>query len=274
MKTTRMTLGRFCIVLLAALLASCAQSGRKPLEPISFSRTLPDLPGGAIVVGFEESVPGKPLAETVWDNVSGPFWDAAESKQIGFTLDYKPQFFFVPPEMVPLYAKAGINLNDTRLIVPFGNILSSTVASAARKNFSQVNLCYDEECVRSSNAPTALRIKVEQFFVWESPVNHMNLYVKGRSLCSRNGTAPKEHRFERHLMYQEDRRPRQPLQHGARREGRGSAHHARKVCGRDEPHIQSLCRGTDGRDPFPGAVEQVGVRSGYRVQCSRLPPRR
>lgn len=201
MKTTRIFIASLCSLLIVFLLISCAQSGRKPLDIPPFTRTLAATPQEAIVIRFEQSVPGKPLNETVWDNVSGPFWDAAESKQLGFTPRYKPQFFFIPPAQVPIMAKAGINLNDTQIIIPFGNILSSTIESAARKNFSQATLCFDEGC-SSTSASAVLSIKVEQFFVWETPLNHLNMYVKGKSVCSRSGSAVKEHKFEDHIMYQ------------------------------------------------------------------------
>jgi hypothetical protein len=202
MKTIRISIACLCSILFVSLLSSCAQSGRKPLDPTPFSKTLPGAPHPDILIGFEESIPGKPLNQTVWDNVSGPFWDVDECKQIGLTVHYKPQFFFIPPEDVPVFAKAGINLNDTQLIIPFGNIFSSTMESAARNNFSHATLCYDEGCISSKSAPTMLRIKIEQFYVWETPLNHLNLYVKGRSLCSRGGAPVKEHKFERHMMYE------------------------------------------------------------------------
>lgn len=200
MKWTRVSIAFLCCLLLFSLL-SCAQSGRKPLETPSFGQTLSGLPGERIVVRFEEFVPGKPLSQTVWDNISGPFWDPAESRQVGFTRSYKPQFFYIPPAMIPIYAKSGINLNDTQILMPFGQILTQMFESAARKNFPQAVLCDDESCVQGAGTATVLRIGVEKFFVWEAPRDHLNLYVRGKSSCLRNGTV-KEHRFEKSMLYQ------------------------------------------------------------------------
>lgn len=188
-----------CLVLVA--LVSCARSGRKPLETPSFGQTLSVPPGERIVVRFEEHVPGKPLSETVWDNISGGFWDPAESTGVGFTRSHKPQFFYIQPATIPIYAKSGINLNDTRIVMPFGQILTRMFEAAARKNFSQSTFCDDETCVLGAGSATVLRVGIERFFVWEAPIDHLNLYVQGRSSCLRNG-AVKEHRFEKRMLYQ------------------------------------------------------------------------
>jgi hypothetical protein len=99
---------------------------------------LPDLEG--IHVAFEETLPSKPLSETVWDNAKGPFWDVEESKQIGFTQDYS--------KFMPVAASAGIiggavggaiaglaagpELVNTRIVIPFGRIFSKTFEDLAK----------------------------------------------------------------------------------------------------------------------------------------------
>jgi hypothetical protein len=78
-------------LLLIPLLTACGITlspvKRKPLEIGLFKTQLPSH-SQKMLVRFEDTVPSKPLSETVWDNVSGPFWDVEESQQIGYTQNY------------------------------------------------------------------------------------------------------------------------------------------------------------------------------------------
>jgi hypothetical protein len=187
---------------MAALLASCTLSRRKDLDITYFDRQLSVPAVQNLTIHFEESVPGKPFKETVWDNISGPFWDVEESKQIGFTQNYKPQFFAIPPILLPAAAQSGVPLIDTRILVLFGNVLSTMFDSAARKNLPAFRICFDYSCVNKSTTSDILKIKIENFLVWESPLNHLNLYVKGRSGHVLNGKTHKEYPFEKSMLLQ------------------------------------------------------------------------
>jgi len=159
---------------------------------------------------FEEVLPGKPLNETVWDNRSGPFWDIQESKQIGFTQDYKK---FVPVVFTAgllggaiggavVVGAAGPRLVDTRIVVPFGNVFSGTLESAIKNNHKNYSVCFNPPCKSQAPSRNELQIKVEKFFVWEGPLNHLNLYVKGVSRYRRTGNEIREYRFEKSMLSQ------------------------------------------------------------------------
>jgi hypothetical protein len=202
MKSKRIAITCLCVIVLSSILSSCALPRRKPVQIASFNQTLPAVSRESLVIKFEESVSGKPLNQTVWDNISGPFWDVTESKQIGFTQHYKAQFFAVPPPLLPAVAQSGVDLIDTQIVIPFGNIFSSIIESAAQKTFQPVLFCYDEDCLRGASIPAVLKLKIEKFFVWEAPLNHLNLYVKGKSSYWRSGTIVKDYEFERSMLSQ------------------------------------------------------------------------
>ena len=77
------------LLLAASFLAGCGitlfPTKRKPLEITFIEKDLPTR-SQKILVKFQEVIPDKPLKETVWDNVYGPFWDVEESQRIGYTL--------------------------------------------------------------------------------------------------------------------------------------------------------------------------------------------
>jgi len=184
------------------LLTSCTLSKRKDLDVSSFNQKVSVIPAQNITIKFEESVQGKPFKETVWDNVSGPFWDIEESRQIGFTQSYKPQFFAIPPVALPVAAQSGVNLVNTRILIPFGNVFSTMFASAASKGFTTSQICFDDSCVNKSSTPDVLKIKIGTFLVWESPLNHLNLYAKRNSTYIQNGKIIKEYEFEKPMLSQ------------------------------------------------------------------------
>jgi hypothetical protein len=202
MRIKSFTLVCLFTVVTTMLLTSCALPRRKDIDVSSFNQKVSVIPVQNITIKFEESVQGKPFKETVWDNVSGPFWDIEESRQIGFTQNYKPQFFAIPPILLPVAAQSGVNLINTRILIPFGNVLSSMVDSAARKSFVASTICFDDMCVNKSSAPNILKIKIDNFLVWELPLNHLNLYAKGKSTHILNGKIIKEYQFEKSMLSQ------------------------------------------------------------------------
>jgi hypothetical protein len=159
---------------------------------------------------FQEVIPGKPLNETVWDNATGAFWDVKESKQIGFTQNYS--------KFIPLAATAGViggavggaiagaaagpQLVDTRIVIPFGNVFSNTVESALGKNIKRYLVCFNSACSAQKFAENDLTIKIDNFYVWEGPLNHLNFYVKGECLYTRNGSEAKKYDFEKSMLSQ------------------------------------------------------------------------
>lgn len=197
MNSKRSLLKCLCLVTLTTILTSCAWPRRNDVEITPFNQQIKAAAVKSLQIELEESVPGKPLNETVWDNVSGPFWDIKESKLIGFTQNYKPQFFAIPPLLLPIAAQSGMNLIDSRIVIPFGNILSSMVESAAQRNFAASKICFDENCIANPSDVGVLKIKIDNFLVWEHPLNHLNLYIKGKSTYIQNDSKMKEYVFEK-----------------------------------------------------------------------------
>ncbi len=175
---TRHRTCRLAIVFIVLCLASCTWRRRLPLQSPSFSLPVPHV-SSKVTVLLEPSVPGHPLSETVWDNSEGAFWNPEESRQIGFDQNYNHRAAIVPPGFWWTAQTSGFPIIDSRLVVPFGSVFSSTFEAASRQVFSDPTLCFNEECVNP--AATTLVVAVDQFYVWESPENHLNLYGKIRS---------------------------------------------------------------------------------------------
>ncbi len=118
------------------------------------------------------------MAETVWDNgSSGPFINAVESQQIGFTQNYK--------EMIPAAAVGGAALGAavatrpkyTRIVIPFGRLFEGVFQSGLQKAFPNASVCLDDSCEpkTSDTSMPLVRLRVKEFRVWEKPLNHINL---------------------------------------------------------------------------------------------------
>lgn len=192
----------FCILLLICMSVSCAWDRRKPLSEAAFEKELP-VQHAKIIVYLAEVVPEKPLLETIWDNVNGPIWDVTESKQIGFTQHYKPQFFAIPPVLLPAAAQSGISLVDTRIVIPFGRIFSGVLEAALKKAELDYQICYDKKCISDAVAASnqqALLVQIKHFYVWEYPLNHISLYADGSSSFSRQSGDIEKYDFGRQIL--------------------------------------------------------------------------
>jgi len=211
MKPNTMVLLVTFLISLSISISSCTTLPRRqPLDTTPYTLQIPLENVENINIMFEEILLGKPLNETVWDNKSGPFWDIQESKQIGFTQDYKK---FVPVVVSAGFlggaiggavvgAAAGPTLVDTRIVVPFGNVFSGTFESAIKNNLKHYSICFNPFCKPQAPSQNELKIKVEKFYVWEGPLNHLNLYVRGESRYTKAGDSTKEHRFEKSILSQ------------------------------------------------------------------------
>jgi hypothetical protein len=184
-----------CALASCVSLLACSWDRREPLFVTGVRVPLAAHSERAIVY-FEEVVPHRPLPETIWDNAVGPSWNIEESRQIGFTQEYS-----VLPVILPPVAVAATSIN-TRLVVPFGRSVSAVFESALRKAYPAHVTCFEESCMQNAAAAdpvaTVLRIRFDAFYVWEGPVNHLNLYAKGSCRSLRDGgDTLSEYRFEK-----------------------------------------------------------------------------
>jgi hypothetical protein len=144
---------------------------RKPLEILPLQTSL--APNSqAISVWFESTLPGTPLSETVWDNKSGAFADTGESTQIGYTQD-------LTKLLVPPFEAAPLQPSYTRIFIPFGRIFEGVFQSGLQKVFPNSPACAEgTNLMENSSAAgpgTVVRLRVVEFWVWENPLNHINL---------------------------------------------------------------------------------------------------
>jgi hypothetical protein len=158
---------------------------RKPLEIIPLETSLAPS-SQKILVRFESTLPGTPLAETVWDNASGAFADVKESKQIGFTQDYSK---LVPVAIggaiggavggLVVGTSSATQPDYTRIVIPFGRIFQDVFQSGLEKVFTNSFVCTDDasesEKLQSATLGQIVRLKVTEFEVWEKPLNHLNM---------------------------------------------------------------------------------------------------
>ncbi len=200
----------FMLFLLFSTFGCSTWARRTPLEVTPYNRQLPLTGFEEIQVELEETLPKKPLNETVWDNHIGAFWDIEESKQIGFTQDYS--------KFMPVVATAGVlggaiggavaglsagpSLVNTRLVIPFGNIFSKTLESSIAANSKKYSVCYSPSCDTQKGVQDLLKVKIDEFYVWEGPLNHLNLVAKGKSEYLKSGSTIKHHSFEKSLLSQ------------------------------------------------------------------------
>ena len=199
-----------CLLFLTLASTSCTLERRKDLAIDSYTQQLALANTEDLKVIFQEVIPGRPLNETVWDNATGAFWDIKESKQIGFTQDYSK---FVPVAATAgliggaiggavAGATAGPQLVDTRIVIPFGNVFSGTFESAIAKNIKHYLICFNSSCATQPFSKNDLAIRVDKFYVWEGPLNHLNFFVKGECLYTTDGKETKKYDFEKSMLSQ------------------------------------------------------------------------
>jgi hypothetical protein len=147
------------VPLLALLISGCGSmmnvDNRRPLNISPLDTSLPPNTQ-KILVRYENTLPGYPLAETVWDNVSGAFSDKKESQQIGYTQNYSK---LLPAAAAAgavggaiggavLGATAGPHLVDTRIVIPFGRIFEDVFESGRQKVFPISSASFDDAAER------------------------------------------------------------------------------------------------------------------------------
>jgi hypothetical protein len=180
--STRQTIARLSLIAAFVFSSGCGTTlspvKRAPVQISGFETSLPLNPE-KVLIRFESTLPGTPLAETVWDNVTGAVADLEESKQIGFTQNYS---MLVPAAAVGGIiggAVVGTQPGYTRIVIPFGRIFENMLLSGLQKIFPNLSTCFDDLCEREklrSLAPRyVVRLKVSEFQVWEAPLNHLNM---------------------------------------------------------------------------------------------------
>jgi hypothetical protein len=171
-------------VLLAVFVSGCgvtlSPNKRKPLQVSKLEASI--IPkSNKYVFRFESTLPGVNLTETVWDNVVGPVADPVESKQIGFTQNYRA---FIPATAIGGAAAGsyvGTRPEYTRIVIPFGRIFQEVLESGIRSIYTNSSVYSNTLPITVSSSHHALSpvvsIKVNQFKVWENPLNHLNFFA-------------------------------------------------------------------------------------------------
>ncbi|MGC9967753.1 MAG: hypothetical protein ABSE08_20375 [Syntrophobacteraceae bacterium] len=194
-----------CVLVFMFSISACTALNperRKPLEIQPFESKLAPNPTKLLVL-FTDTIPGSPLSETVWDNISGPIWDEHESRQIGYNQEHLKSM----PNIVPgpkgsfIAVDDGKSWADSRIVIPFGRILVEVLKSGLAGSFPNATVCSDGQCATralQTNPPDRmLKIKVVSFQVWEKPLNHINLNASVVVMLYRFGQTDKpEHTFE------------------------------------------------------------------------------
>lgn len=171
---------------------------RAPLQISSFNTSVaPD--SRKVLVRFQNTLPGGPLAETVWDNGAGAFIDAKESQQIGFTQNYS--------EMIPTATLGGAAAGAavatrpsyTRIVIPFGRIFEGVFQGGLQKAFPNSSVCLDDSCEQKALQPApdpVVKLRITDFKVWEEPLNHINLTTTVECRVYRVNSGKPENIFE------------------------------------------------------------------------------
>lgn len=183
---SRQTFAKFILILTVPIfLSGCgvtlspvkrAQLKISPLETTLVPNTQ------TAIIRFDNTLPGIPLAETVWDNASGAFWNIEESNQIGFTQDYSKTLPAAAVGGMVGAVVVGTQSDYTRIVIPFGRIFEGVFQSGLQRVFPYSVTCFDEKCelvnLETTSPKYLVRLKVSEFQVWESPLNHINLKAK------------------------------------------------------------------------------------------------
>jgi hypothetical protein len=151
---------------------------RKPVEVSPLETTLASS-SQKLLLRFDSTLPGTQLTETVWDNVTGAFASAEESKQIGFTQDYGKLIPATVAGGAAGGAVVGTQPDYTRIVIPFGRIFERTFESGLQKVYPKSLVCFDDpsetDKLRTAAPGHLVRLKVAEFRVWEKPLNHLNM---------------------------------------------------------------------------------------------------
>lgn len=147
---------------------------RQPLYRTDFNLDIPHQ-NKEVLVLFKSKIPGKPLFETVWDNMQGAFWSPVESNQIGYTQDYE-----FTPLILPTDATVATTVRGTQIVIPVGRVFSDTMVSAIEKSYAKSKICFHDGCRAqfSNDTDIIIAISIDGFSVKERPMNHINFQLK------------------------------------------------------------------------------------------------
>ncbi len=169
------------LIVLAELGTGCKVANRRPLQVAPFKTTL-TASAQKLAVQFDDTLPGTNLNVTVWDNAVGPFADAKEAKQIGYTQNYNKVVAVGMAGGVAAAEAAAPYLIETRIVIPFGPIFVGTLQSGLHQTFPGAmiltNDASDGEAIAAAQAKYRVNVRVADFRVWEEPLNHINLTAK------------------------------------------------------------------------------------------------
>jgi hypothetical protein len=152
-----------------------------------------------IVLLFEESLPGVPLPETVWDNIVGPFQSKEESEQIGYT---QHRGYGTAP-IAPPGVAIGMYHVSSQIVIPLGRIVAETFCRQLGLSLSSptVYCAVPDKGIALRTDQRLLRVKIDKASVWEKPLNHLNLSLSGQcSLYDAQQRLVRQYSFEKQTL--------------------------------------------------------------------------
>jgi len=121
---------------------------------------------------FDEFIPGRPLNETVWGSLKGPWWSETESREVGFYYTLTANEF-----------KFDINNRfPGQVVLPFGRSLSGVLASAVKQSFPASSVCFNRGCfddaIAAQRPRFTIKVRIVNFRVWEGTSTYLNFYAR------------------------------------------------------------------------------------------------
>ncbi len=177
-------------------LVGCVSVYRIPLK-VTPTTIKSNIKHNSVLLQFEQTTKGIPLNETVWSNIKSAYRDSIESQKIGFTQNRNIGVIpIIPIATITTYKV------DSEILIPFGNIFSKKLISAFDSTNSSITSTYTDEDTKEvitvKRPETILKTKIDSFFVWEAPLNHLNFYTVGSFvLLDSTSKEIKKHNFKR-----------------------------------------------------------------------------
>jgi hypothetical protein len=186
------------LILCATLIvAGCTNLPRYTTAEPRLSIELPAGSCTSIAVFVEPVFPGKPVVDTVVDNVVGAIWSPGEATQIGFTQKYGETLAIQAPQVamlagLPSSVRAGFVASgqgggfniSSRIMIPIGLYIEQNTEKLLQRVSSESIVCRESACMeqaRSSGAYARFAVvRLQKMLVAESSANRLTLELEAQ----------------------------------------------------------------------------------------------